>query len=148
MQIYVFFFFFQAEDGIRDYDVTGVQTCALPISTELFDRQKDAVGQGERTILVYIELSGNVHIANGVEEFEQLAASSGLNIIQSLTLKRSFASARFFLGKGKVEELSELVSDNEIDLVILSPNLSPSQERNLEKSLQCQIGRASWRERV
>ena len=28
-----FFFFFQAEDGIRDYDVTGVQTCALPIST-------------------------------------------------------------------------------------------------------------------
>ena len=29
---YVFFFFFQAEDGIRDYKVTGVQTCALPIS--------------------------------------------------------------------------------------------------------------------
>src|SRR2546426_10234271 len=27
----VFFFFFQAEDGIRDYKVTGVQTCALPI---------------------------------------------------------------------------------------------------------------------
>ena len=27
----VIFFFFQAEDGIRDYDVTGVQTCALPI---------------------------------------------------------------------------------------------------------------------
>src|SRR5256885_12597938 len=31
MRIY-FFFFFQAEDGIRDYKVTGVQTCALPIS--------------------------------------------------------------------------------------------------------------------
>ena len=29
-----FFFFFQAEDGIRDYDVTGVQTCALPILPE------------------------------------------------------------------------------------------------------------------
>src|SRR5205807_3747131 len=29
--IYQFFFFFQAEDGIRDYKVTGVQTCALPI---------------------------------------------------------------------------------------------------------------------
>src|SRR6266850_5532929 len=40
----LFFFFFQAEDGIRDYKVTGVQTCALPISlagrvgTELFPR--------------------------------------------------------------------------------------------------------------
>src|SRR5256885_5781734 len=31
--VYIFFFFFfQAEDGIRDYKVTGVQTCALPIS--------------------------------------------------------------------------------------------------------------------
>src|SRR3989454_5750934 len=34
-----FFFFFQAEDGIRDYKVTGVQTCALPIY-----RQRDARG--------------------------------------------------------------------------------------------------------
>src|SRR5215204_6642427 len=31
--IFLFFFFFQAEDGIRDHCVTGVQTCALPIST-------------------------------------------------------------------------------------------------------------------
>src|SRR5256885_4124364 len=31
-----YFFFFQAEDGIRDYKVTGVQTCALPISTEVW----------------------------------------------------------------------------------------------------------------
>src|SRR2546426_7223225 len=30
----MFFFFFQAEDGIRDYKVTGVQTCALPISED------------------------------------------------------------------------------------------------------------------
>src|SRR5260370_24849835 len=30
-----FFFFFQAEDGIRDSSVTGVQTCALPISSEV-----------------------------------------------------------------------------------------------------------------
>src|SRR5205807_3875013 len=33
-----FFFFFQAEDGIRDYKVTGVQTCALPISPSLPQR--------------------------------------------------------------------------------------------------------------
>src|SRR5206468_9203707 len=34
----LFFFFFQAEDGIRDLIVTGVQTCALPISAD-FDRR-------------------------------------------------------------------------------------------------------------
>ena len=35
--IFLFFFFFQAEDGIRDWSVTGVQTCALPISKVALD---------------------------------------------------------------------------------------------------------------
>src|SRR5687768_17970117 len=41
---FFFFFFFQAEDGIRDVAVTGVQTCALPISSifgTLFERMLD-----------------------------------------------------------------------------------------------------------
>src|SRR5690554_7162042 len=37
----MYFFFFQAEDGIRDADVTGVQTCALPIFTELVSKIND-----------------------------------------------------------------------------------------------------------
>src|SRR2546426_1841787 len=36
----LFFFFFQAEDGIRDYKVTGVQTCALPIWRRKYDRSE------------------------------------------------------------------------------------------------------------
>src|SRR5690606_40353404 len=35
---FIFFFFFQAEDGIRDFHVTGVQTCALPISKQISGR--------------------------------------------------------------------------------------------------------------
>src|SRR5256885_3870002 len=38
--IRIFIFFFQAEDGIRDYKVTGVQTCALPISSDLAQRNE------------------------------------------------------------------------------------------------------------
>src|SRR6266852_3415036 len=37
-QVNFIFFFFQAEDGIRDATVTGVQTCALPISTPTLER--------------------------------------------------------------------------------------------------------------
>src|SRR2546426_923161 len=44
----LFFFFFQAEDGIRDYKVTGVQTCALPIC--LHDVQA-VVGQSPSVVL-------------------------------------------------------------------------------------------------
>src|SRR2546426_9452791 len=41
---FCFFFFFQAEDGIRDYKVTGVQTCALPISTAKLQELQKAQG--------------------------------------------------------------------------------------------------------
>src|SRR2546430_17608610 len=40
-----FFFFFQAEDGIRDLTVTGVQTCALPISVTVSSRSLRASGR-------------------------------------------------------------------------------------------------------
>src|SRR5256885_8237903 len=46
-RLVVFFFFFQAEDGIRDYRVTGVQTCALPICVRqgrLVDRNRPGLG--------------------------------------------------------------------------------------------------------
>src|SRR5690606_39734272 len=47
-----FFFFFQAEDGIRDFHVTGVQTCALPISTP---RMMAMPSSGTPTLLSTVE---------------------------------------------------------------------------------------------
>src|SRR5256885_3621625 len=41
LRVPMFVFFFQAEDGIRDYKVTGVQTCALPISLRIMVRLSD-----------------------------------------------------------------------------------------------------------
>ena len=109
------------------------------MSMELFDRQKDAVGQGERTILVHVELTSVNHLNGSLDEFQQLAESSGLSIIETLSIKRSFTKAQFLIGTGKVDELALLVQENEIDLVIFSIQLSPSQERNLEKALKCQV---------
>ena len=106
---------------------------------ELFDRQKNAVGQGERTLLVYIELPTNRHIQNGSDEFDELAKSSGLNVVQNLKISRNNVNAKYFIGSGKVEEIVELVKDTNLDLVIFSSELSPSQERNLEKQLECQV---------
>ena len=106
------------------------------MSMELFDRQKDAVGQGERTILVHVELTSVNHLNGSLDEFQQLAESSGLSIIETLSIKRSFTKAQFLIGTGKVDELALLVQENEIDLVIFSIQLSPSQERNLEKALK------------
>src|SRR5260370_25519931 len=43
-----YFFFFQAEDGIRDSSVTGVQTCALPISNGVRTTQRNRVATADR----------------------------------------------------------------------------------------------------
>src|SRR2546428_9259969 len=54
---FLFFFFFQAEDGIRDLIVTGVQTCALPISktTSVFpDRPRVRVHVHGKTLVVFV----------------------------------------------------------------------------------------------
>src|SRR5256885_4496519 len=48
----VFFFFFQAEDGIRDYKVTGVQTCALPIFLDVEEGRVAALARQAQLELV------------------------------------------------------------------------------------------------
>src|SRR5215510_12745441 len=63
---FLFFFFFQAEDGIRDGHVTGVQTCALPISTLTF-RKEDV-----RTS--YVGFTDRPAFANAREIAEELTA--------------------------------------------------------------------------
>src|SRR5256885_4438162 len=56
---YYFFFFFQAEDGIRDYKVTGVQTCALPISQAHDPR--DVLGAGPDPELLAAAVDDRFH---------------------------------------------------------------------------------------
>src|SRR5438034_6378991 len=53
-----FFFFFQAEDGIRDHCVTGVQTCALPISRARGGAREEAGGPAGRARTVRARARG------------------------------------------------------------------------------------------
>ena len=73
------------------------------------------------------------------DEFSELATSAGAKIVGELTSTRIRPDSRHFIGKGKVEEVRQLVEENQADLVISSASLSPSQERNLEKTLCCRV---------
>lgn len=93
---------------------------------------------GERAILVHIELSADSDNEDP-RELEELALSAGADPVEFLTGSRAEPSPKFFLGAGKVEELSALVQQHQAELVIFNHALSPAQERNLEREIQCRV---------
>src|SRR5690606_31491085 len=71
-----FFFFFQAEDGIRDFHVTGVQTCALPIYYAWPTAEIAVMGaKGATEILYRSELNDPEKIAARTKEYEDRFAN-------------------------------------------------------------------------
>lgn len=93
---------------------------------------------GEIAILVHIELSSDAD-SEDPRELEELALSAGADPVAYLTGSRADPSPKFFLGAGKVDELRALVQAHQAELVIFNHALSPGQERNLEREIQCRV---------
>ena len=93
---------------------------------------------GERALLVHASQEGLPEKSER-EEFAELARSAGAAIVGELLSSRRRPDARHYLGKGKLEELRELIASTEAELVVSSASLSPSQERNLEGALKCRV---------
>jgi len=93
---------------------------------------------GERAVLVHLEGQDEQN-REDPHEFLELVRSAGAEIVDFLTISRYQPSPRFLIGSGKVEELRSLVKAGEGDLVIFNHVLTPSQERNLERELECRV---------
>src|SRR5690554_7400052 len=76
--LFFFFFFFQAEDGIRDADVTGVQTCALPISgTEELPAVTINYGAFIQTVVDFLIISFSVFmVVKGMNNLKKKEAAA------------------------------------------------------------------------
>ncbi|HOJ07995.1 MAG: GTPase HflX [Ignavibacteriota bacterium] len=88
----------------------------------------------ERAMLVAIdtkEFSKEV-VEEHLNELEELANTAGAETIFKIVQSKARIDAAFYIGKGKAEELSQLVELNDIDIVIFDDDLSPVQARNLE----------------
>lgn len=68
-----------------------------------------------------------------LSELEELADTAGADSIFKIIQSKSAIDPAFYIGKGKAEELAQLVELNDIDLVISDDDLTPVQVRNLEK---------------
>jgi len=70
-----------------------------------------------------------------LEELAFLAETAGIETIARFIQKLPHPDVRTFVGKGKLEEIKQVVTSNDVDNVIFDDDLSPSQLRNLEKEL-------------
>ena len=100
----------------------------------LFDRPQS----GERALLVHIDFFQSSE-PDDLSEFEMLVDSAGAESCGVVRGSRNQPDPKYLIGAGRVEEIADLTKANETELVIFNHSLSPSQERNLEKKLQCRV---------
>lgn len=74
-----------------------------------------------------------------LEEFYKLAYSAGADVRCTESIFRAQPEAKYLIGEGKVQELAARVAEHHLELLLFNTQLSPSQERNLEKALQCRV---------
>jgi len=92
----------------------------------------------ERAVIVQLDF-GEDAMADRLEEVCLLAESAGASVCAVVEGRRRSPDAATFAGKGKVQEISSEVAAHQAGLVIFNHALSPAQERNLERALQCRV---------
>ncbi|MDE1461271.1 ribosome rescue GTPase HflX [Spartinivicinus poritis] len=93
---------------------------------------------GEQAVLVHPELISDQD-REDPREFKELVSSAGANPVAFLTISKQQPNPKYLVGSGKLEEIRQQVKAHKAELVIFNHALSPSQERNLEKELQCRV---------
>ena len=95
-------------------------------------------GASAHAVLVSLDF-GDAGYAESTDELAQLAASARIEIAGVLRGRRVRPDSAFFAGSGKVDELAALLAQSGAGLAIFNHELSPGQERNLERRLNCRV---------
>ncbi|MBI5615979.1 MAG: GTPase HflX [Gammaproteobacteria bacterium] len=93
---------------------------------------------GERAVLIHVDIAHRDH-GSDPEEFRELALSAGVQPVAELSAKRVRPDPKYYIGQGKATELKELVAAQEAEVALFDQELSPAQERNLERLLSCRV---------
>jgi GTP-binding protein HflX len=91
-----------------------------------------------QAVLVGLDL-GQADYTESLAEAKQLAASAGVSALTVVKGRRQRPDPALFAGKGKVEEIANAVAATHAPITIFNHELSPVQERNLEKRLNCRV---------
>ena len=91
-----------------------------------------------RALIVYVDFK-NFRKDDEYSEYYHLVESTGLEIVSSIRASRLKADSRFFIGKGKADEIRSAALESNADVIIFNCSLTPAQERNLERFLDFRV---------
>lgn len=97
--------------------------------------------QKERALLVGCQLQNmdDERFLYSMDELASLTSTANGEVMMSLSQKRTKIHSATYIGKGKIEEISALEKELEIDLIIFNDELSPSQTRNLSEKFEARV---------
>ena len=95
---------------------------------EMYENKKEK----EKALLVSVD-TGEFDAEVSIDELEELAHTAGAEVLGKLIQKRERPEAATFVGAGKLAEIIAFCSAQDVDLLIFDSELTPSQQRNLEK---------------
>ena len=86
----------------------------------------------ERALLVSVD-TGAFDAQASIDELEELAHTAGAEVLAKMVQKRDTPDAATFIGSGRIVEIKTFCRDHEADLLVFDSELTPSQQRNIEK---------------
>ena len=95
----------------------------------------------EKCILIGIinQVQDEARSREYLDELEFLTYTAGGEVVKRFTQKIDIPNPKTFIGSGKMDEVQEFVENNDIGSVIFDDELSPAQQRNIERILKCKI---------
>ncbi|MEK4518972.1 GTPase HflX [Paenibacillus sp. FSL H8-0122] len=93
----------------------------------------------QKAVIVGMQLQNDTNFAYSMEELRNLAAACEIEVVAELSQKSSRVNPSHYIGTGKIQELALLMEQHEAPIVIFNDELSPSQIRNLESSLDREV---------
>lgn len=92
----------------------------------------------DKAVVVHVFFSQNKNIED-LQEFQLLAESANVEILQIITTSRATPQAKYFIGEGKAQEIADAVKALDANVVLVNHQLTPAQTRNLESICQCRV---------
>ena len=95
----------------------------------------------ENTVLVGVTNSSQdeFKLNEYLEELEFLTRTAGGKVVKKFKQKVVNPNPKFFIGKGKMEDIRKFINNNKVSMIVFDDELSPTQQANIERFLKCKI---------